>query len=53
VSVLNFKDIQVNFTLAFEAIIIPSLILNLILALPVFILVKDISQWIYPAVENE
>jgi len=52
-TILNFNDIQINFALAFEAIIIPSLVLNLILALPIFILIKDVSQWVYPAVENE
>ncbi len=52
-SALNFQDISINFPLALEAIIIPSLILNLFLALPIFILVKDISRWVYPTVENE
>lgn len=53
ISVLNFKDIPVNFTLALEAITFPSLILNLMLALPVYVLVKDISRWVYPVTANE
>jgi cell shape-determining protein MreD len=52
-SVLNFNDIPVNFTLGLESITFPSLILNLLLALPVYVVVKDISQWIYPVMENE
>jgi cell shape-determining protein MreD len=52
-SVLNFKDIPVNFTLAMESITFPSLILNLILALPVYVMVKDVSLWVYPMMENE
>jgi hypothetical protein len=51
--VLNFNDIPMDFALAIEAIIIPSLILNIILALPVFIVIKDISRWVYPMVVNE
>ena len=50
---LNFNDIPVNLGLALEAIIIPSLILNLFLALPVYILIKDISEWVYPIIKNE
>jgi rod shape-determining protein MreD len=52
-SVLNFNDIPVNFNLALESITLPSLILNLILALPVYIFIKDVSQWVYPVMENE
>ena len=52
-TVLNLNDIPINFALAIEAIIIPSLILNLILALPVFIVLKDISRLVYPMVANE
>jgi hypothetical protein len=52
-TVLIFNDIPINFALAIEAIIIPSLILNLILALPVFIIIKDLSRWVYPMVVNE
>jgi hypothetical protein len=50
---LNFNDIPVNFAIAMEAIIFPSLILNLFLSLPVYILIKDISRWVYPVFENE
>ena len=50
---LKFNDIPLNSALALEAIIIPSLILNLILSLPVYLLIKDISKWVYPEVEFE
>lgn len=49
---LLFMDIPIDFKLALNEIIIPSVFLNLILALPVFFLVKDLSRWIYPQVEN-
>ena len=50
---LNSNDIPFNFALALEAIIIPSLILNLFLSLPIYLLIKDISQWVYPIIEYE
>jgi cell shape-determining protein MreD len=50
---LYFKDIPLNFAIALEAIIIPSLILNLFLSLPIYLLIKDISRWVYPVVDYE
>jgi hypothetical protein len=52
-ALLNIKDISVEFALAFEAILIPSLILNLFLSLPVYLYMKDISRWVYPKIANE
>lgn len=51
--VLFFMEIPISFNLAFSEIILPSIFLNLILALPVFFMVRDLSRWIYPQVENE
>lgn len=50
---LLFMDITFNINIAFEEIILPSIFLNLLLALPVYFLVKDLTHWIYPQVENE
>jgi rod shape-determining protein MreD len=51
--VLFIADIPIDFYVAFFEIIIPSILLNLILALPVFFVIKDISRLIYHQVENE
>jgi cell shape-determining protein MreD len=50
---LFFKEISFNFSQAFSEIILPSVFINLLLALPVLFLVKDLLRWIHPQVENE
>lgn len=50
---LFFKEISFNFNKAFSEIMLPSVFLNLIFALPVFFLIKDLLRWINPQVENE
>lgn len=50
---LFFKEISINISQAFSEIMLPSVILNLLLALPVYFLVKDLVRWINPRVENE
>ncbi|HIE57604.1 MAG TPA: hypothetical protein EYP88_05165 [Anaerolineales bacterium] len=32
----------------FSLIVLPSMILNLLLAVPVYVLVKDLAEWLYP-----
>jgi len=51
--VLFFQEIPFNLNQAFSEIMLPSIFLNLILALPVYFLVKDLSFRLYPQVENE
>jgi rod shape-determining protein MreD len=36
---------------AFSLIILPSVLLNIVLAIPVFLLVRDLATWMYPAEE--
>ena len=50
---LFFEEISINLNQAFSEIMLPSVFLNLLLALPVFFLVKDLLRWIHPQVENE
>jgi hypothetical protein len=50
---LLFMDIAFDFNIAFSEIILPSIFLNLLLAFPVYFLLKDLARWIYPQVENE
>ena len=35
----------------FSLIILPSVLLNIVLAIPVFLLVRDLATWMYPAEE--
>lgn len=50
---LFLKEISINISQAFSEIMLPSVILNMLLALPVYFLIKDLLRWINPLVENE
>ncbi len=50
---LQFMDISVAFSQVLSDITIPSLILNLILALPIYVLIHDVAGWVYPVEEYE
>jgi hypothetical protein len=50
---LFVSEISFNFNQAFIEIMLPSVFLNLILALPAYFLVKDLFHWVNPQVENE
>ena len=50
---LQFMEISITFLQMLREITIPSLILNLILALPIYVLIHDIAGWIYPVEEYE
>jgi len=39
---------EIPFLQAFNLIILPSLLLNLLLAVPVFALIRDLANWLYP-----
>ncbi len=51
--ILFVAEISINFSQAFSEIMLPSVFLNLLLALPVYFLVKDLLRWVNPQVENE
>jgi rod shape-determining protein MreD len=38
---------------ALGLIVLPSMLLNLLLAIPVFFLMRDLARWIYPSTEEE
>ena len=42
-----------NFTNALGIITLPSILLNLILAIPVYLLVRDFASWVQPVRESE
>lgn len=50
---LKFSGSLININEAFLRIILPSIILNLIIALPVYLISRDMVHWVYPGeVEN-
>lgn len=50
---LFVEEISINLSQAFSEIMLPSVFLNLLLALPFYFLVKDLLRWVNPQVENE
>jgi cell shape-determining protein MreD len=52
VSVLEFFNRSIPLQQGLSLVIIPSLLLDLLLALPVYIIVVDLANWIYPLAEE-
>lgn len=46
--VLSFKGVEIPLNSGLVEVIIPSTLINLLLALPMFSIVKDTAQWVYP-----
>jgi cell shape-determining protein MreD len=51
--VLSFLGTDMNFMTSLKYIIVPSIFLNLILAIPIYVVVNDMAQWVYPIEANE
>ncbi|GAB4470547.1 MAG: hypothetical protein Kow0088_03470 [Anaerolineales bacterium] len=52
-NVLSYAFLQLigrdlSFEFAFRAIIVPSVLYNLLLALPIYALIGELSRWVYP-----
>ncbi len=47
--VLTLGGIAIDFSQAFNLVILPSLLLNILLAIPVNGVISEIAQWVYPA----
>ena len=50
--ILQFTGTRLEWSESINLVILPSTLLNLLLALPVYLLVSDLARWVYP-VENE
>jgi hypothetical protein len=46
--VLKFSQAPISFSDSINLVVLPSILLNLILALPVYLLVTDLIGWMYP-----
>ncbi|MBP9675457.1 MAG: hypothetical protein KBD67_01845 [Anaerolineaceae bacterium] len=51
VTALSLSDVSFHLIGAIDTIIIPSVFLNLFLSIPVYVIVKDFSNWIYRSKE--
>ncbi len=50
---LSLTGTNIEFQRGLIYVIIPSMLLNLLLALPVYVIAKDTGQWMYPVKGNE
>lgn len=51
--VINLSGASLPFNDAFSLVTLPSVLLNLLLAIPVFWLMRDLAQWVHPIEEEE
>jgi rod shape-determining protein MreD len=45
---ISFSKANLPFSTSFTKIILPSCVLNMFLGLPIFLIIKDLVDWIYP-----
>jgi len=51
--VLRFSGISLSVTDVFGLLTLPGILLNMLLAIPVFAVMRDLAHWVYPAPEVE
>jgi hypothetical protein len=52
-SVLRLSGVSIPFQETFGLLILPAVLLNLLLAIPVFAVMRDLAHWTYPTLEVE
>lgn len=50
---LIFKGMSISLHTAMVEVILPSMMINLLLALPIFTIARDLAQWVYPLEDFE
>jgi hypothetical protein len=50
---LIFHDSAINIAQSIKYVVVPSVFLNLLFAIPVYIVVNDMAQWVYPIGKEE
>ena len=49
---LQLSGLSITANEVFQSVILPSMIINLIAAIPMFLLVNELQHWVYPLVEE-
>lgn len=52
-AVISVQGVSLNILESLKYVVVPSTFLNLILAVPVYIVVNDMARWVYPIEANE
>ena len=53
VGVLRFSGVDLPISDVLGLVILPSVLLNMLLAIPVYAVMRDLARWVYPAPEVE
>jgi hypothetical protein len=53
VAVLRLSDVRLPFNEVLGLVVLPGVLLNLLLAIPVYTVMRDLARWVYPAPEVE
>jgi hypothetical protein len=53
VGVLRFSDVDLPISDVMGLVMLPSVLLNMLLAIPVYAVMRDLARWVYPAPEVE
>src|SRR5918996_2413214 len=53
VGVLRFSDVDLPMSDVLGLVMLPGVLLNLLLAIPVYAVMRDLARWVYPAPEVE
>jgi len=51
--VLRFLDVPLPVSDVLGLLTLPSVLLNMLLAIPVYVVMRDIARWVYPSLEVE
>ena len=53
VGVLRFSDVDLPVSDVLGLVMLPSVLMNMLLAIPVYAVMRDLARWVYPAPEVE
>jgi hypothetical protein len=53
IGVLRFSEVDVPISDVLGLVMLPGVLLNLLLAIPVYAVMRDLARWVYPAPEVE
>jgi hypothetical protein len=53
VGVLRFSDVDLPISDVLGLVLLPSVLLNMLLAIPAYAVMRDLARWVYPAPEVE
>jgi hypothetical protein len=53
VAVLSISGLELPISDVLGLVMLPSVLLNMLLAIPVYAVMRDLARWVYPAPEVE